>query len=781
MRFENGADPRDVPREDWYAKVTGQAVYVDDLPDLAHTVYGASIRSTQSHARIKRIDSEEALAVPGVLGIFDRDHLDGLDAGIRIGEYAGHTREHGETADQHLLVTDKARFDGDLLGMVVAEDLETAKRAAGLVEVNYEPLPTVFTVDKALAAGAPLLHEDLGSNLACEDSFEWGDVQEGLEVADHVVEGVFYTPSAFHHPMEPVGSCLVDYRADGITLWLPTNKPFNPLGQVAELFGVDAGIVRVRVPVIGGAFGSKQQTPAMMVALALSRRLERPVRLMATEEESFRATARHGCEYKARMGVRADGTLTALDVDLRVDTGAYFTGARLVTRNICISAWGCYRLPNFRVRAQTAYTNKVPAASFRATGKTESTFGIECMIDKGARQLGMSPVEMRQRNVLMPGERIAESWKVRGVEYPADVPPMDTDYPDLMRAVMSSIGWDGSREAEPARAGLARGRGLALSLRHGAQGGGRTYAMVSLDGHGILHVSHAAPDLGEGVYTMLQLVAADALGIAPDRVRVEEPDTKHGLNFEGTAAQRTTVHMGNAVVAACTSLKEELQRAAAQAKGGKPEEWVVQAGRIARDQEVYELGEIVSAFGQAPSFEGDLVLKGLGSYSYAPSRDKAFGGLDHWSPGAVAVEVTIDRETGQLQIVKMAAAADAGRVLHRLSAEGQLQGGAVMGAGLALSEELLYADDMLLNADPFQYRLAEMVDIPPEIPVYFLERADGPGPGGAKGIAQVSSPCVTPAVNNAILDALGVQLSSAPFTAEKLLRETGVLREAPDA
>lgn len=765
------------PREDWYDKVTGRSVYIDDLPDPQGTVYGACVRSAYSHARIAGIDATAALALPGVLGVFDRDHLDGLDPGVRIGEYAGHTREHGETADQHLIATDKARFDGDLLGMVVAEDLSTARRAAELVAVEYEPLPPVLTVEQALAPGAPLLHEDLGSNLACEDSFEWGSVDQGLADADEIIEASFYTPPAFHHPMEPVGSCLADYRTDGLTLWLPTNKPFNPIGQVAELFRVDRGFIRVRVPDIGGAFGAKQLTPSMMVAIALSRRLRRPVRLMATEAESYRATARHGCLYRARAGVRTDGTLTALDVDLDVDTGAYFTGARLVTRNICISAWGCYRLPHFRVRARTAYTNKVPAASFRATGKTESTFGIECLIDQAARRVGISPVEMRLRNVLRPGERIATRWRVRGTEYPADTPPMDTDYAELVRSVTTAVGWD-TTPAGPAREGVARGRGLALSLRHGAQGGGRTYAMVTLDGQGVLRISHAAPDLGEGVSTMLKLVAADTLSIDADQVVAEPPDTMHGLNFEGTAAQRTTVHMGNAVAAACESLKAELARAAAQAKGGKPEEWAVEGGKVTRGREAYELREIVAAFGAAPSFEGDLALKGLGSYSYAPSPDKAFGGLDHWSPGAVAVEVEIDTEIGELRVLKLAVAGDAGRVLHRASATGQLQGGAVMGIGLALGEEMVY-DDVLVNADPFQYRLPLMTDVPPTIPVSFQERGDGPGPRGAKGVAQVASPCVSPAINNAILDALGVQLASVPLTGEKILRALGAIKEQP--
>lgn len=768
------------PRTDLLEKVAGEAQFVDDLPDPPGTVYGVAIRSPHSHARLLSIDSSAALALPGVLGVLDRDHLDGLDPVVRVGEYAGKTREHGESADQHFLAVDKGRFDGDLIGMVAAVDLATARRAAELVQVDWEPLEPVFNTDEAFAEGAPILHEDLGTNLAVEDSFAWGDVEAGLAAADHVIERSYYTPNAFHHPMEPVGSCIADFRNGEAVFWIPTNKPFNPSHQVSELFGIEPERVRVRVPVIGGAFGAKQLTPAMMAALALSRRLERPVRVVATATESFRASARHAARYRARLGVSAAGELVALDVDLDVDTGAYFTGARLVARNMCISSWGCYRLPSFRVRARVAYTNKVPAASFRATGKTQTTFGVESLLDAAAQQLGIDPLEFRRKNVLLRGERIAETWSVRGEEYPADTPPMDTDYDDLIARATGEIGWEAGAPPAPASGPTKRrGRGVALSLRHGAQGGGRAYALATIDAGGRVRISHAAPDLGGGVFSMIGLVAARTLDVPLEQVTVEPPDTQHGLNFEGTAAQRTTVHMGNAVEAACRDLVRELLTATAEAKGGAPEDWTVAGGRIARGDESYSFAEIVRAFGTAPSFEGTVVLKGLGSYSYRPSPDKAFGGLDHWAPGAAAVEVEVDVETGEVELVKAGIVADAGKAIHYDSARAQAEGGAVMGVGLALNEELLYAEGSLLNADPFQYRLPTMRDIPADFSVSIVENEDGPGPFGAKGMAQTSIPCMSPAINNAILDAVGVQLDSTPLTGEKVLRALGALDAEP--
>jgi CO/xanthine dehydrogenase Mo-binding subunit len=770
-----------LPRTDWYQKVTGRAEYIDDCPDPLGTVFGAPVRSTQSHARILRIRPGAALALPGVLGVFDRDRLDGLDPIVRIGEYAGHTRQHGESADQHLLAVDKVRFPGDLIGLVVAEDLATARLAADLVEVDYAPLPAMFSYREAMADGAPLIHEDLPDNLACRGSFDWGDVDAGLAGADLVVQASYYTPTAFHHPMEAVGSCLADFTSQGVTLWLPTNKIFNPVEQIVELFGVAARDVRVRTPAIGGAFGAKQITPAMMCALAMSRRLRRPVRLVATEADSFRSTARHACLFKARAGLTAEGCLTALDVDLEIDTGAYFTGASMVNRQICISSWGCYRLPAFRVRGRTAYTNKVPAASFRATGKTESTFGVECLMDRLAQRIEMSPAEFRRKNVLRPGDRVADSWRVDGVRTPVHAPPMDTDYDELMDRAMAGIGWDGKpNPSASAGAGhRVRGHGLALSLRQGAPAGGRTYAVVALDQSGQVHVHHAAPDLGEGVATMLRVVAANALGIEAEHVVVEPPEMTHGLKFEGTAAQRTTIHMGNAVVSACAALKDELRAVLALTSGGTAQDWVIEGGMARRageaGDETFSLRDIARNYGGG---EGGAELKGLGAFGFPRSEDRAFGGLGHWAPGAVAVEVEVDTETGGIELVAMAGAGDAGRVLHRASAMGQLSGGAILGAGLALSEEVVYDDGKLVNGDAAGYRLPSAANVPDEIPVWFLERADGPGPFGAKGLAQVTVPCVTPAVNNAIMDAVGVHLDSAPLTPEKVLRALGVIGEA---
>lgn len=763
------------PRTDAYDKVTGRTAYIDDLPLLPLTAHAVTVRSPYSHARIVRIDSSRALAVPGVLAVLDRDHLEGIDATVSIGEYGAERHDAADRVrDQGLLAIEKARFDGDLVAMVAAEDRATAERAAQLVEVEWEVLEPVYGYDAAVAEGAPLVHDDLPDNTAIEDSLEWGDVDAGFAAADEVFEEEWYGGSMFHHPMEPATSCIADFRGDQLDLWAGTHKPFAVPALVADTFGIPRENVRVRVPPIGGGFGAKQITPAMFGAAALSRRIGRPVKYVATEAESFRSTSRHAITYRAKVGVQRDGTLVALDVDLRIDTGAYFTGAGLVTHNACISAWGCYRLPHFRVRGQAVYTNQVPSASFRATGKNQTTFGVECTLDSVARRLGLPAAELKKRNALRRGEYVTDVWRVRGEPYEADTPPLDTDFTELVDRALAGIGWDGvttGDDGTPREGSIVRGRGLALSLRHGAQQGGRAHAMVSTDTSGVVTVHHNAPDLGTGVFNMLAVVCAQELGIDLEQVRVGLPDTNNLMPFGGTSAQRTTVQMGNAVQDACRGLARELGAAAAQARGGSPDDWTVRDGRVTDGSQSYGLGEV------AGLYHGSVTLRAIGSYSYAPSADKAFHGLDSWAPGAAAAEVLVDLDLGEVRVVRYAIVGDAGKTIHHMSSQRQLEGGVILGLGGALFEELQYGGDQLLNGHPFRYPMPKLENTPP-FHVSIVENADGPGPFGAKGLSQTSLPCVAPAIGNAIRDATGVYLHATPFTPERVLDGLGRLRPA---
>ncbi|HZA55090.1 MAG TPA: molybdopterin cofactor-binding domain-containing protein, partial [Candidatus Udaeobacter sp.] len=410
------------------------------------------------------------------------------------------------------------------------------------------------------------------------------------------------------------------------------------------------------------------------------------------------------------------------------------------------------------------YTNKVPAGHTRATGKVQTTWGIECTIDSVARQMGLDPYDFRKKNVLLRDEFVATG-----------TPVMDTDYLDLMAQAISGIGWDGRSRAvqsndlrSAAGSHWVRGRGMAVSLRHGSQGGGRAYAMATMDARGEVTIQHAAPEIGQGTHNLISVVAARTLDVPQSRVRVRQPDTAVNLPFAGVSAQRTTMQMGKAVQNACENLKRELLILAAQVKGGRPEEWQFIQGRLCRAEVSFSIAEMVGALG------GNTVIKCVGYHSVRPThRESAFSGMDHWAPSAAAIDLEVNSETGELRILRYSVIADAGKALHYPSAQAQVDGGAVMGFGHALFEETIYREGQLQNGDPFQYRLPVMRDIPAAFYSSMLEKGDGPGPFGSKGMSQTSIVTVAPAIGNAIYDALGVRVRSLPISAERILQAMG--------
>jgi CO/xanthine dehydrogenase Mo-binding subunit len=744
------------PRIDLREKVTGQAQYIEDLPDLPSTAYGATLLSPYSHAKILSIDSSSAEKSPGVLAVLDREHLDGQNPRLKLAPH-----EHFKlTDDQDFIAIDKVRFEGELVALVVAEDLRSAQRALEKIRVEYEPLPPVFDAVEALAPGAPILHEERGTNLLLEDSLAWGDIDEGFRQADRVFEESYRSPSMFHHPMEHVGGCLAQCINGELNLWLPTSSPMRDGGEFAHFLGLEQDRVRVRVPYVGGGFGSKIPTPSHYAAVFVSRKLGRPVRLVPSEEHSFRQNSRHAEVFKAKVGVKADGTLTALDVDLIVDTGAYTTGGATAAHNSVISAWGCYRIPHLRIQGRCVYTNKVPAGHTRATGKIQTTWGIECTMDSVARQMGFDPYEFRKKNVLLRGDFVAKG-----------TPSMDTDYLDLMQQAIAGIGWDGRSNLTPSDKSASpgsrwvRGRGMALSLRHGSQGGGRAYAMATMDARGVVTIQHNAPEIGQGTHNLFSIIAAQTVNIPQNQIRVRPPDTAVHLPFAGVSAQRTTMQMGNAVHDACEKLKQELISLAAQVKGGNPKEWQLIQGRLCWGETSFSIGEIIRVLG------GSGVLKCVGYHSAPPmEKESSFAGMDHWAPSAAAIDLEVNAETGELRILRYSVIADAGKALHYPSAKAQVDGGAVMGFGHALFEETIYQEGQLQNGDPFQYRLPVMQDIPEVFYSSMLEKGDGPGPFGSKGMSQTSIVTVAPAIGNAVYDALGVRVRSLPISPEKILR-----------
>jgi len=735
-------------RVDARPKVTGKAAYTEDLPLPTGTLDCAILRSPHARARIRSINVERAARLAGVVAVLTSRNLRGLNP-----------HKHGS---QPFIAVDEVRYQGEVVAGIAADNLALAREAADSIEVDYEELPAVFDVREALKSDAPLVHEERGSNFVGDFKFGWGHVDEGFKHADRIFEGSYFFPTIFHYPIENIGVCLAEVRGDRIDLLAPIQHPFDARREIADLFGVEPDHVLIRTPFVGGGFGSKELKNEHLVAIWLARETGRPVRFVASAEDSFTAGVRHSMVWRARTGVKSDGTIVAQEVELLVDKGAYGGAGGASVRGASL-AWGPYRIPNFRVVANSYYTNKIPATAFRAVGRAQTTWGYESHYDVIARELGIDPLEFRLKNVYRRGDRVAEGTS-----------PFDSDMDDLLRRAVEAIGWDGKsyrvgdKTEKQVNSKRVRGRGIATGFRHGYSGTSDTWVTVTANSKGTVKVLHTGIEIGQGLYTVLTRVAAQTLGISESQVQISHPDTTLPF-FHGVGSSRCTVSLGNATQRACEDLKRELFEAAARVKGGRPVDWRFEAGQLRYGERSFSIGDIVAALGSA------VLVMGKGSYGTPYYNNPWRGIVPHWNLSAAAAEVEVDLETGEIHLVQYSNVTDVGKAIHPLSCKSQLDGGTIMGLGNTFFEEMVYRDGQLINGSPLQYRLPLLNDIPENLLSLMVENEDGPGPNGAKAVAQTALSPIAPAVSNAIYEAIGVRITDLPITEEKVLRALGKL------
>ena len=734
-------------RVDAREKVTGQALYTEDVQLPPGTLFCAIARSLYSHARIRSINTEKAEQLPGVRAVISRNQLKDMKG-----------MEH---RSRPFMATEKVRFQGEPIAGVAADSLVIARQAVDLIEVEYEELPAVFDVRESLKPDAPLVHEERGSNYVGEFKFGWGDLERGFRESERVFEANYFFPTVFHYPIENIGICVAQVRSGEIELFAPTQHPFTARREIAELFGVRPENIRVRMPYVGGGFGSKELESEHLITLLLAHATGRPVQFVPSAEDSFRTTCRHSIVWRAKTGVKLDGTLVATDIELLVDKGAYGGAGGSAVRAATLS-WGPYRFPHLRVVARSYNTNKVPAGAFRGVGRAQTTWGYESHYDTIARALGIDPMEFRLKNYYRRGEIVAEGTN-----------GFDSDMEDLLSRSVHAIGWDGKSKRMPGKtveenSKLVRGKGMASTFRHGFSGTSETWVVVSVDARGMVTVEQAGVEIGMGLYTMLTRVAAEKLEIPEAQVHVTHPDTVHPY-YHGVGSSRSTVSLGCAAEQACEDLKSELQKLAARLFGGRAEDWRFAGGRLFYGEKSFSIAEIVSAGGSS------YAVMGKGSYGTQRYNNPWQGVVPHWELSAAAAEVEVNTETGEVRLLQYANVADVGKAIHPLSCKCQLDGGAIMGLGNTFYEEMVYRDGEMVNGSPLQYRLPLLGDIPEEFKSMMVENGDGPGPQGSKGMGQTAISPIAPAVGNAIYEAIGVRITDLPITAEKVLRGLGKL------
>lgn len=718
---------RETARVDAHAKVTGTARFGADV-QVPGALHAAVVRSPLPHARIVSIDTAAARALPDVVAVLTSGDLARVLARRRFGPVI---------RDTPVLAEDVVRYEGEPVALVVAATPGAARRGAEAVVVELDLLPVLATIEDALAPGAPALHGDTESgefgggwgdgadaarNLAGSYHDRRGDPDAALATAEHVFTHEYRLAPLQHYALENhVATAVPD--GDGLVVHAPNQYPFLMVRMLAGLLGRPESSIRVVVPYVGGAFGSKEYVNVVPLAAAAAVALDRPVRLELTVEESFRSSGRHGAIVRYTSGV-TDGQIVARKVELLFDTGAYADQGPRVIRQAGYRSPGPYRIPNLQVDAYAVYTNKVPAGAYRGFGASQPIHGCECHMDEIAAALGLDPVEFREANLLGLGDDFAEG----------DL-PLDCDLPAALELAVERVG---RARGERLPDGRLAGTGVAVGVKNTASGRLPSRAIVRLHRDGSATVLASGVELGQGAHTVLAQVAAETLGIPVEQVRVAAPDTGVTPFDQRTSSSRTTVQLGLAVQRAAEDALAQLRAT------GQP-----------------TAADAINAPGSG--LGGEIV--GVGTVDQDdPEAPTAFGmRAGFWEGSVGAARVAVDLRTGAVEVLHYVTVADAGRVINPHGAHGQEVGGAVMAVGHALTEALEFDAGYLLNPSPVDYRLPLATDAPRRVESLFLERGDGPGPFGSKGLGESSIITVAPAIANAIAAATGVRVRELPI------------------
>ena len=745
-------------RVDTPDKATGRARFISDVvvPGMAHAKLW---RSPVAHAKILRVDTSRAARAPGVLAVVTAADLPVKDL------YYGPAFK-----DQPLLGDGVVRHAGEPVVAIVADTLAHADAARAFVEVDFDELPAVDSLDAALAPGAPLLHEkprpaahfrDLaslrpvpGTNICHHWSYGRGDVDQGFAEADLVLEGTYTFPMVHHVSLEAhCGIARVD--AHGITLWASTQHPFPVRKELAEIFGLPLARVRVIVPYLGGAYGNKSYTKLEPLTIALAMRVGRPVRLALSAEEAFLTVRRAGVRYHLRTAVKKDGTLVARDAEIHYQLGAYAdVGPRVVQKSAYTSA-GPYRIPHLRINAYGVYTNTVVSVAFRGYGVPQMSWAYESQMDEIADRLSIDPLELRLRNVLKRGETFIDG----------DL-PVDCDYAGGLQKAAAAIGWH-ERPSTP-----RRGKGIACTIKAPLAPSVST-AMVRLHADGSATLVSGTVECGQGAWTALSQIVAEELALPLSRVRFAHSDVGMSPYDQATSASRSTTLMGLAVMRAARDVREQLLTIGARQLGSAPATLICRDGRVVSPSSERTYAEVLAAhFGTG----GELI--GRGTYRGERGRAPLGGEAPFWEVGMAAAEVEVDEDTGRVRVLRYVSIADIGKAINPRECEAQEEGAAMMGLGHTFYEELRYDGGQLLNPSLIDYRVPVMSDLPDEFRSVLVENGDGPGPYGAKGIGESGLLPTAPAIANAIVRAVGVRIVDLPMTPERVWRALDARRRA---
>ena len=756
---------RSVFRVDGLEKVTGRVGYTTNL-ELPGMLHGKILRSELPHARLVRIDASKALALPGVVAVLTRDDV--LEWNVE--------QKYGPVLrDQSIVALDKVRYVGDPIAAVAAVSEDIAEEALELIEVEYEELPAVFDAYEACQSGAPLLHgrndqpktsfEDTkalnimqGSNVATHFKLRKGDVEAGFAQADYIFENEYITPAVQHSHLEPHATLAQVHVNGQIEVWTSTQNPSVVREQLSEIFRVPLAKVRVVAPPLGAGYGAKTYPKLEPLTVALARKVGRPVRIVLTREEVFLTVTRHAVRFRLKTGVTRDGRITARRCELYYDTGAYADIGPRTSKNGAYVSPGPYRIPNVWVDCYCVYTNKPPAGAYRGFGVPQVCWGYEQQMDEIAARLGMDPVELRLKNVLVEGDAFHTGEELHAI-----------GIKESLERVHQLLNQEPL--AHPKQTHKRRGRGVACMIKSTMTPSLST-AVVKMDEDGSATVLTSTVEMGQGSATVLAQLASHFLHLPLEKVQVGPQDTQMTPYDQSTSSSRSTFSMGNALQRACQEVMSQLFDAASEQLEVSVDDLAAENGSIfvkgdPSRRKTYE--EIITEkFGMRV---GSIV--GRGTF-------KTTGGLDHdtgqgkasafWFTGANGCEVEVDTETGQIEILRFIAVADCGKAINPRQCEGQIEGSVSHGIGHTFYEQMLFESGQPLNPNFLDYQLPSIYETPKENISEVIETPHREGPLGAFGVGETSIAAVSPAIANAIYDAVGVRVHALPITPEKILK-----------
>ncbi|MBI1742016.1 molybdopterin-dependent oxidoreductase [Candidatus Acetothermia bacterium] len=745
-----------LPKVDGIAKATGQTKYADDI-NLPRQLYCKLLRSPHAHAKILSIDTSKAEKFPGVRVVLT-GHVMPTEFGIMP-----------SSQDEHALSFEKVRYVGDPVAAVAAVDEETAERACELIEVKYEILPAIMTIEDAINKSEPRIHEKHGSggNLSKIVALEFGEVEKGLQEADLVQEDTFFFQGNTHLPMEQ-HAALASYEPDGkLTLWSSTQTPHYVHRALAKVLQIPESRIRVIAPPTGGGFGGKDDPFSHEIAIAkLSMMTGRPVKITLTRDEVFYAhRGRHPVLMWVKTGFKRDGRITAMHFKSHLDGGAhgsygvastYYTGA--------LQTVTC-KVPAYKFEGVRVFTNKPPCGPKRGHGTPQPRFALEVHFDKVAEKLGIDPVDLRLRNLVDPDSLTVNWLRITSCG---------------LRECIEKVA-DAS-EFKKKRGKLGYGKGVGFGVGSYICGAGlpiywndmpHSEVHIKVDRTGRVTAFSGTIDIGQGSNTVLATIVAEILGLMPDEIQLVTADTDLTPIDLGSYSSRVTLMMGNAAVEAATNMKKILCEAASM-------KLEVPVDRIElRDHKVFDKANPAKsmAFEEAARLAESKfgALAAVGSYT-PPKKPGTYKGSGvgpspAYSYSACVAQVDCDPETGDVKVEKIWLAHDIGQCINEMLVIGQVEGSVYMALGEVLMEEMEYRNRMGIHKIPslLDYKSPTTKEMPP-VETILIKNAESRGPFGAKEVGQGPLLPVIPAVVNAVYDALGVRIDEIPITPDKVLK-----------